>query len=177
MEEGAYQPLQQQPAPGSGMRLPLLVALVIGVAVVGGILWLGPPAPEETALPAPVELPPLGPAEEAYLGQLEFSGLQLSRWQNFLDQTVVYLDGTLANQGDRTIRALEVTLEFRDILGQVVLRTTARVVGNTRRAAPPSTVPPLPANQTRDFRLAFEDLPADWNQAPPNLRVSGLLLE
>jgi hypothetical protein len=54
-------------------------------------------------------------------------------------------------------------MEFADILGQVVLRETARPVN-------PQT-PPLKSGETRAFQVSFEHMPLDWNQAPPRIRV------
>ena len=100
----------------------------------------------------------------AYAERIEIADLALSRWQNFLGQEVIYLDATLTNHGDRTLRALELTIEFRDVLNQVVLRETLRPVGGVPTA---QSTPPLPPGQTRDFRASFDSLPKDWNRPPP----------
>lgn len=83
----------------------------------------------------------------------------MSAAENFLGGTVTYLDAWVTNKGPKVVRRLEVELKFVDTLGQVVLRDIAR----------PITVrtPPLKPGETRPFRISFDRMPADWNQAPP----------
>jgi hypothetical protein len=157
-------------------RLPLLVAAAVGLAVLGGIIWLGPPAPPRTPA-VPAALPPLTAEEEAYLSQIEISRLELSRWQNYLGQQVTYLDGLVTNHGPRRIVALELTIEFQDVLGQVVLRENWRAIGGGRPSVLAPRPTPLATAESRSFRAAFEHIPDDWNRGRPRVRVTGLLLE
>src|SRR3990172_10060450 len=159
-----------------GWQLPLLVAGAVGLAVLGGIFWLGPPAPPR-APAVPAVLPPLTPADQAYLSQIEITQLELSRWQNFLGQEVTYLDGIVTNHGPRRIVALELTIEFQDVLGQVVLRESWRAIGGGRPSALAPRPTPLATGESRGFRAAFEHIPQDWNRGRPQVRVTGLLLE
>lgn len=161
--------------PTRSWRLPLIVAAVLGLGVLAGISWLGRPGPEPAGPPGPAQLPPLTPETEAYIPRIEISGLQLSRWQNFLGQQVTYLDITVTNHGDRRIAALELTVEFLDPYQAVVLRETVRAVGAARRL-PGSPPGPLAPGGVRSLRAGFEHIPADWNGLPPQVRVSGLLL-
>lgn len=173
--EGNREPLSwEEKSALGGWRLPVMVAVVVGLALLGGIVWLVRPGPGEAPTAIPATLPPLNPEAEAYVSQIEFSGLQLSRWENFLGQTVIYLDGTVTNHGSRRILALDLTLEFLDPQEQVVLRQSLRAVG---RKEPFEHTAALPPNQSRSFRAAFEHLPADWDHALPRMRISGLLLE
>jgi hypothetical protein len=172
------QPLRlEQEGRNGGWRLPLLVAAAVGLAVLGGIIWLGPPTPQNAAPAIPAVLPPLSAEETAYLAQIAISGLDLSLWQNFLGQAVVYLDGSITNRGNRRIVALELTVEFEDVLGQTVLRETRRALGRGRASALAPRPTPLAAGESRSFRVAFEQLPPDWNRGRPQVRVSGLLLD
>ena len=93
----------------------------------------------------------------------------MSRAANLLNQEVTYVFGVLSNDGDRTIRELEVTIEFRDSLNQVVLRDTRRFIGP--RAKP---VEPL---RRREIEMTFDHVPDDWNRQYPSLRVTGLVLD
>jgi hypothetical protein len=89
------------------------------------------------------------------------SDARMSAAENFLGHTVTYLDAQVTNQGAKAVRQLELELVFVDMLNQVVLRETARPV--TLRG------PALQPGQTRAFRVSFEHMPADWNQAPPTI--------
>ncbi len=152
-------------------RLPIAViaATVVGLFMLAGILYLGRPSKQTIAPPAPARLPPLGAPEQAYLPHLHFSQLEMSRAANFLGQEVTYVDAVVTNAGPRRVRAIEIMLDFKDLVGQTVLRETVRPLG--RRATP------LPPGASREFRLTFEHVPVMWNQAVPEIRVTGLLLD
>ncbi len=102
--------------------------------------------------------------ENVYLASVVLSDPRLSAAQNFLGDTVTYLDAQVTNRGDRLVRGLEVAVEFQDALHQVVLR---------ERSSPVSVrTQPLKPGETRSFRLTFEHLPADWNGALPAMKVT-----
>jgi len=112
---------------------------------------------------------PFGAAEQAYAAQIRFSSLQLSQATNMLHQQFTYVVGSVTNGGTRPVRALEVTVEFHDLIQQVVLRDTVRVF--------PPAAGPLAPGQERAFQMTFEAVPSSWNQQPPSIRVSGLDLQ
>src|SRR5271155_2739424 len=121
--------------PGAGAdredRSRLLVAFAAGAVVVlllvAGLVLLvhftGKHGPA-----AEVKLP-FGAAEQAYAERIHFLNVQMARATNFLNQEFTYVAGTISNDGTRTVRGLEVTLEFHDPIGQVVLRETERLIG------------------------------------------------
>ena len=110
--------------------------------------------------------PALTEEQKAYLPMIVFSDARMSAAENFLGATVYYLDVRAANQGSKAVASLAVQLSFVDVLNQVVLRDTAHIL--TER------MPPLKPGETRSFRVSFDHMPADWNQAPPMIRVVGL---
>lgn len=112
---------------------------------------------------------PLGDAAKSYGERIHFTDLSVGRAANFLNQEVTFVFGTVANDGPKTVRGLEVTLEFRDLLKQVVLRET-RILVDQRIA-------PLAAGEKREFQFTFEKIPAEWNQAVPGISVRGLIVE
>ena len=103
------------------------------------------------------------PTEEqkAYFRQLEFTDLHMSAAQNFLGDNVTYLDAQVRNAGTKAVRRLDLDLTFVDMLSQVILRERARPVS--------ARTPPLKPGESRAFRVTFEHIPADWNQAPPTI--------
>ena len=117
-------------------------------------------------MPCPVRPARPGPApsteQKAYLASLTFADLRMSAAVNFLGSTVTYLDGTVTNKGAKPVRRLEVELNFVDPFNQVVLRETARPLAG--HAAP------LQPGETHAFRVTFDHMPADWNQAPPAVK-------
>jgi len=137
----------------------IVVALLIGAALLVNRLWK--PAIPESEMPLPV-----GPAEQAYIPQIQFSDPKMSRAANFLNQEVTFIFGTVENTGNRPVRQVEITLEFHDIYGQMVQRETHRLMGT--RAAP------LAAGESRDFQLSFDHISEQWNQVYPTIQVTGL---
>lgn len=151
----------------SGFPLAFLAGAAIVLLLLGGVYLLTRPA-SSGGSQAPPRLP-MGALEQAYAHNIRFLDLKMSRAANFLNQEITFLFGVVANDGDRSIRDMEVTVEFRDQLNQVVLRETHRPL--VARAAP------LPPGQRREFELTFEHVPIDWNRQYPTIRVKGLVLE
>jgi hypothetical protein len=118
----------------------------------------------------PAAQPPLpfGDTEIAYAKQVRFSNPQMSRAANLLNQEVTFIVGTLENSGARTIRGIEVTVEFHDLINQVILRDVRRLLPNGVQVGP---------RQKQDFQMNFDHVPNDWNRQYPSLRVTGLQLD
>jgi len=119
--------------------------------------------------PAVAERLPYGPAEQAYSERIHFKGIQMARATNFLNQEFTYVGGTISNDGTRTIRQLEVTMEFHDPFNQVVLRESRQLIGANAR--------PLNGGDVRDFQISLDHVPAEWDQQYPAIHVTGLVLE
>jgi hypothetical protein len=153
-------------------RSRILSILVVGGVIVlilfGGLLLLTrstKPRPTGAAAHLPFDAD-----AAAYAGHISFQNLALSHADNFLNQEFVYVNGTISNDGTRSVRALELTVEFHDPFNQVVLRETGRVI------APPDQ--PLAAGQQRNFQVTIEQrLPSTWNQQYPSVRITGLVFE
>jgi len=137
----------------------LITATVLAV-VVGVLILLSRPRSE------PPSAPSLGPDQKAYLSQVVISDTRMSAAENFLGHTVTYLDGQVTNRGNRTVRQIEIQMEFVDTLNQVVLRERAFPV-NARRG-------PLKPGETRPFQVSFDHMPVDWNQAGPTITVESV---
>jgi len=146
-----------------GVSLPVIILCVVVLlaGVVGAwVLWQhSRQLSFSAASPAPAAM---GPEERAYFASVEYTDLHMSAAENFLGTTVTYLDGRVRNKGAKVLRRVDVELTFVDVLNQVVLRETAHPLA--RDAAP------LPPGGARPFRVAFEHLPVDWNQAPPTIK-------
>jgi len=163
-----------QPETSSSWGVPVLVSLVLGAVVAGAGYWWVKSAPIDAR--PPQSLPPLTAEAEAYVAQIEIGRVELSRFENMLGQEVLYADTPVHNHGARTIRGLELTLEFLDPNRQVVLTQKIRAVGDPQAALGSPRRSPLGPGQSMTARAAFEELPREWNKAAPRVRVSGLLL-
>jgi hypothetical protein len=110
---------------------------------------------------------PFGSAEQAYAVNLQIENLALSRAENFLNQEVTTLSGGITNAGNLPLSNVELTIEFSDQLGQVVLRES--------RAVFVAQAAPFAPGERRDFEISFEHIPSSWNIQQPLVRVSGIL--
>ncbi len=140
---------------------------VVVLLFLGGLFWLT--RATRTSGSSAARHLPFGSEEQAVAQHVHFLDLSLSQASNFLNQDVTYISGVLSNDSVRTLRNVEVTLEFRDSLNQVVLRETRRLFGERAR--------PLGGGERRDFQIALDWVPSDWNRQYPSLRVTGVALE
>jgi len=144
------------------------IGAVITLVLAGGLVWLT--RVTQSRGPAAIGKLPFGAAEQAYAQQIHFQGGQMSQATNFLNQEFTYVGGTVSNDGPRTLRALDVVIEFRDPFNQIVLRDPQRIILTDGQ--------PLKAGESRAFNVTLgAHLPTEWNRQYPAIRVTGLILE
>jgi hypothetical protein len=111
----------------------------------------------------------------AYATHLAISGLSMSEASSFSGSKVTYIDGQIANTGDRTLTSITVQVGFRNDLGQLADREVMPLALIRTREPYVDTEPvsatPLKPGDKRDFRLIFDSMPDDWNQQYPEIRV------
>lgn len=150
-------------------RLPIAFAagLIIVAILFGGIFLLTRKI--HSNAPAAAATLPFGPVEQAYADRIHFTDLKMAKASNFLNQEFTYVAGTMTNDGVSNIKAMDVTVEFRDPFKQVILKDTEHLIGPDTAA--------LTAGQKGTFQVSVEHLPAEWNHEYPIIRVTGLVLE
>jgi hypothetical protein len=134
-------------------------SIVIGLAVIlilGVFGWLsfGPK-------PAPPPPPVLTAEAKEYLAKLALANVHMQASESMVNQRVIEILGDITNRGDRVVRLAEVTCVFRDYYGKELTRERVPIVAS-----------PLGPEQTKPFRLAFDDIGDTWNQALPSLVVA-----
>jgi hypothetical protein len=139
--------------------VPLVIGAIVVLLGAGAALYLFWQSQQQTDTAAV-----LTPEAEAYLPMLDLSGVEMAASDTFLEQTLVEITGTIKNRGAKTVALVEINCVFREINGIEVAREPRVVIG-------PKTGPLAP-NQEKSFRLAFDNLPPDWNQALPSLFVA-----
>ncbi len=141
------------------LSIPVLVAIfaIIGGAGIWGYLTFGPRQP---AAPPPV----LTAEAKEYLGSLKLSDVNMQAAESYVKQSLVEILGKISNQGQRRVTLVEVNCVFRDTAGQIVKRERVTVAG--RKTGP------LAPGDTKPFRLAFDDVPENWNRAMPDLVIA-----
>jgi hypothetical protein len=107
--------------------------------------------------------PPATADQKAQLSKITFGDFQMSAAANYLGHTETYLDGSVINTGTNPVKKLEVELNFVDTINQVVLRETAYPLADHPA--------PLQPGESHAFRVTFEHMPMDWNQAPPSAKA------
>jgi hypothetical protein len=149
--------------------LPLMIAavLVAGV-VVAAFLVRGRPRPTAvvTAVNAPVD---------PYATSLAFSDVKMSESSNLAGGKVTYLDGHLANRGDRTVTGIKVQVLFRNYAHEVTQNETLPLTLIRMREpyvdTEPVSLAPLTPGKEQDFRLNFDNVSGDWAGETPEIRV------
>jgi len=154
-----------QPTERGPSRFALMVAAAAVVIVLAAFyLWPGRQSPSRGGQEAH---PPFGPEERVYAAKITIENVALSRAENFLNQEVTILAGDIVNTGERTLREVELTVEFYDDMNQIALRES--------RLALHSGTPPLAPGERRAFDVSFEHIPDSWNMQAPAVHVTGLL--
>jgi hypothetical protein len=140
---------------------PVLLIVVLAVFALGGgaIWWMDYQARRQVS-----QGPVLTPEARVYLKNLQLSEVQMQASESYLKQAVVEIIGKIGNNGDRTLKLVEINCIFRDRYGQVVLRERVAIVR-------PKTGTLAPAEIT-GFRLAFDSIPESWNKAMPDLVIA-----
>jgi hypothetical protein len=106
---------------------------------------------------------------KSYTRHLALSGIEMKAAEAFSGQSVVEVVGNIGNKGDRKLKVVDVMCVFYDPYNQVVSRERASIVREKMGGLNPG--------DTKPFRLAFDNLPATWNQAMPQLVIAGIVFE
>jgi hypothetical protein len=141
-------------------RVGLAAAAAIALAV-AALAGCGS-SPKQPAKSAPT------PEQTAYLQNIQITPGRVEAAQNFLEHTVTTFYGTVTNTGKQTVRQLEISLTFSDIEGKPVEQKSASPIGDDD--------PPLMPGETREFQVSFDEVPAMWNQAAPQMAPARVVL-
>jgi hypothetical protein len=107
-----------------GVSTLTIIILIVSIVLAGLVAILVLHQHQEVTRPKleVASRPPLTAEQTSYLNSFSFSDFHMSAANNFLGNTVTYLDGSITNQGAKPVRNLDVELNFVDSLNQVVLR-------------------------------------------------------
>jgi hypothetical protein len=149
--------------------MPLAIAAAVVVVVIVAIVLIAEHG-RSNATAAPVNAP-----ADSYAANLPISNLQMSEASNLAGNKVTYLDGHIANKGDRTVSGISVQVLFRNA-AQEVAQNETHALNIIRTRDPyvdiePVSAAPLKPGDERDFRLIFDRVVPDWDGAYPQLRI------
>lgn len=149
-------------APRPRISITLLLAIGVAVALAAGVLfYLSRPAPQPGG---DVEA---SPEAKAYSSSLALSNVRIKATENFMQQQVVEVEGTITNKGARSLKSVDVYCMFHGVDGREIFRQRVPIVQSSAK--------PLEPGQSRSFRLPFDTLPDGWNQAMPNLAMARIV--
>jgi hypothetical protein len=118
---------------------------------------------------------PVNAATDPYAANLPISALQMSESGNLAGGKVTYLDGHIANKGNRTATGIAVQVLFRNPAQEVAQNETQQLKFIRTREPyidlEAVSAAPLKAGEERDFRLIFDRVTPDWDGAYPQLRI------
>lgn len=161
--------LIRPPAASERNWLPVAVASAIVIAAVGGLFLFyeqGKGTPTVT---------PITSAADPYAANLTISKLAMSESSNLSGGKVTYLDGHIANEGNRTVTGITVQILFRDGAHEVAQNDTQALrIIRTRDPyvdVEPLSAAPLKPGDEEDFRLVFDTVPDQWDGAFPDIRI------
>jgi len=133
--------------------MPIGIAAAIVVAVVIGLVIMG------RGKGGPQAVSPTTPLDP-YAANLSISNLQMSESSNLAGGKVTYLDGHIANKGNRTVTAITAQILFRNVAHEVAQNETQQIkLIRTRDPyidVQPISASPLKPGDERDFRLIFD---------------------
>lgn len=112
---------------------------------------------------------------DPYAANLPITNVAMSESSNLAGGKVTYLDGHIANTGNRTVTGITVQVLFRNVAHEVAQNETQEL--KLIRTRDPYvdvelvSADPIRPGQGRDFRLIFDTVTADWDGAYPELRM------
>jgi negative regulator of sigma E activity len=142
--------------------VPMAIAAGVVLAVVVGLVVIfghGKGAPQ--VLPTSTAIP--------------ISRLAMSESANLAGGKVTYLDGHIANQGNRIVTGITVQILFRAFTHEVTQNETQSLKIIRMRDpyidVEPVSAAPLKPGDEQDFRLIFDAVSPDWDGAYPEIRI------
>lgn len=114
----------------------------------------------------PAQEIPLSDEGKAYIKNLQLSDVTMKATGSYANQTLVEVEGKIANAGDRSLDVVEIYCVFRDAYGQMIYRPRVAIVSTKMGGLKPG--------ETKAFRLPFDEIPDSWNNALPQLVIAGV---
>lgn len=149
--------------------LPLAIAAAVVLVVAATavlILEHGKPSNSVT---------PISAAPDPYAASLPITGLAMSESSNLAGGKVTYLDGHVANIGERTVTGITVQVLFRTYAHEVAQNETQPLkfirIREPYVDLEPVSAAPLGQGEQHEFRLIFDKVSPDWDGAYPEIRV------
>lgn len=150
--------------------LPLAIAAFVVLAILVGLVVVFGHGKSSAPQVTPISAKP-----DPYAANLPITNLAMSESSNLAGGKVTYLDGHIANHGNRTVTGVSVQTLFRDYAHQVAWNET-QPLKLIRTRDPevdiePVSAAPLKPGDEQDFRLIFDTVPDSWDGNYPEVRI------
>jgi len=162
-----------EPKSGMGAAAWIAAASVVALIVISIVLVSRhqkaavPVVPPNTVLPL-----------DAYAGSLAITGIEMSTSDTFNGGQLLYIDGHITNNGQKTVNGITVqTIFANDLHYPPQIETGPLMLIRTRDPevdTEPVSQEPLKPGDSREFRLIFEHVYTDWNQTYPDIHVTSV---
>ena len=161
-----FQPQSQQ-IDDATPRGPMIVGALVVLLALGALILAGRSARSSATA-----------AIDPYVKNLQLSDFKLSQAENFVGGNVTYLEGKISNAGNKTVTGAQIRVIFKNSLDEVSQSETLPLMVITARQPYIDTADlrsqPLKPGDSREFRLTFEHVTADWNGALPDVSVQSV---
>ncbi len=118
---------------------------------------------------------PVTATPDAYAANLPISNVSMSESANLAGGKVTYIDGHIANSGNKTVTGVWVQVLFRNAANEVAQNETQPLKWIRTRDPyvdlEPASAAPLKPADGQDFRLIFDAVTPDWNGVYPEIRI------
>jgi hypothetical protein len=161
-----FQPQSQQ-IDDATPRGPMIVGALVVLLALGALILAGRNSRSNATA-----------AVDPYVKSVQLSDFKLSQAENFVGGNVTYLEGKVSNAGNKIVTGAQVRVIFKNSLDEVSQSETLPLMIITARQPYIDTADlrsqPLKPGDSRDFRLTFEHVTADWNGALPDVSVQSV---
>jgi hypothetical protein len=148
--------------------LPWIIAGVVILVVLGALLVSGHRQRAAQQAENASQTP------DSYASQLVIGNLQMSEATNGTGSKVTYVDGMIANKGDKTVTGVNVVVTFKNDIGEPPQKTPMPLTLIRTREPyvdiEPVAAEPLKPGDTHEFRLIFDHVSPTWNQQYPTVQ-------
>ncbi len=142
--------------------VPILIGIVAVAAVAGLLVYVQQAGQGSTEVVLTDEA-------RAYLPNLDLSNVNMEANEDALGQTLLEITGEITNLGQRTLTVVEANCVFRNIDRVEIVRQRSAFVHSRTGTLEPG--------ETQSFRMAFDNVPLDWNQILPDLYIAQIQFE
>lgn len=145
---------------------PLVAILVAAAILIALIVWL-PTISQHSPAPSAAQVPQQPTAAQIQLTNLKMAPAPVG--------AALYISGMLHNQGTTAITGAQVKADFLGTNGQVLISETKpleQVTGDESAHVENFSNAPIQPNQTRPFRIYFDNFPQSWNHQVPQLTIT-----